>query len=502
LRHGDIVENDGRKGGRRMPIAQYTGRKSLADIAENTEGRGKGLAKTLGPFSLIGLGIGCIIGAGIFVLTGKAAASYAGPAIALSFVLSGVACAFVGLCYAELASMIPAAGSAYTYAYATVGEVFAWIIGWDLILEYGMGAATVAVGWSGYFASLLGSFGIQIPAQWAQATGEVVMLADGTSATGIVNLPAVMIVLILTGLLMLGTRESAVVNNIMVAFKLFVVGVVIVVGAFYVNRANWVPFIPENTGSFGSFGWSGILRGSSVVFFAYIGFDAVSTAAQEARLPQKDMPIGILGSLIICTVLYVLMALVMTGMVPYQKLGVADPVAVAIDATGIAWLSVLVKFAALAGLTTVIFVLLFGQARILFAIAQDRLLPTFFSTVHPRFRTPFASQALIGIVVALIAACFPIGLLGEMVSIGTLFAFLLVCVAVMHLRRSSPLTRRPFRTPGVPGVPVLGIAFSLLLMLGLPLATWLRLAVWLVIGLVIYFGYGHRNCAAPATPGE
>ncbi|HXA23624.1 MAG TPA: amino acid permease [Acetobacteraceae bacterium] len=485
-----------------MPIAQYTGRKSLADIAENTEGRGKGLAKTLGPFSLIGLGIGCIIGAGIFVLTGKAAASYAGPAIALSFVLSGVACAFVGLCYAELASMIPAAGSAYTYAYATVGEVFAWIIGWDLILEYGMGAATVAVGWSGYFASLLGSFGIHIPAQWAQATGEVVMLADGTSATGIVNLPAVMIVLVLTGLLMLGTRESAVVNNIMVAFKLFVVGVVIVVGAFYVNRANWIPFIPENTGTFGSFGWSGILRGSSVVFFAYIGFDAVSTAAQEARLPQKDMPIGILGSLIICTILYVLMALVMTGMVPYQKLGVADPVAVAIDATGIAWLSVLVKFAALAGLTTVIFVLLFGQARILFAIAQDRLLPSFFSTVHPRFRTPFASQALIGVVVALIAACFPIGLLGEMVSIGTLFAFLLVCVAVMHLRRSSPLTTRPFRTPGVPMVPLLGIAFSLLLMLGLPLATWLRLAVWLVIGLVIYFGYGHRNCAAPVTPAE
>jgi APA family basic amino acid/polyamine antiporter len=319
------------------------------------------------------------------------------------------------------------------------------------------------------------------------------MLADGTSATGIVNLPAVLIVLVLTGLLMLGTRESAVVNNIMVAFKLFVVGVVIVVGAFYVNRANWVPFIPENTGTFGSFGWSGILRGSSVVFFAYIGFDAVSTAAQEAKLPQRDMPIGILGSLIICTILYVLMALVMTGMVPYQKLGVADPVAVAIDATGIGWLSVLVKFAALAGLTTVIFVLLFGQARILFSIAQDRLLPAFFSNVHPRFRTPFASQALIGVVVALIAAIFPIELLGEMVSIGTLFAFLLVCVAVIHLRRSEPRAERPFRTPGVPCLPVFGIGFSLLLMLGLPLATWLRLMVWLAIGLGIYFGYGHRH---------
>ena len=287
----------------------------------------------------------------------------------------------------------------------------------------------------------------------------------------------------------------------MVAFKLFVVGVVIVVGAFYVDRTHWTPFIPPNTGDFGNFGWSGILRGASVVFFAYIGFDAVSTAAQEAKLPQRDMPIGILGSLIICTVLYVLMALVMTGMVPYQKLGVADPVAVAIDVTGIGWLSVLVKFAALAGLTTVIFVLLFGQARILFSIAQDRLLPSFFSEVHPRFRTPFGSQALIGIVVAVIAASFPIGLLGEMVSIGTLFAFLLVCVAVIHLRRSAPKTKRPFRTPGVPWLPVLGIAFSLLLMLGLPLATWMRLLVWLAIGLLIYFGYGHRRSVVSAPSG-
>jgi len=484
-----------------MSIAQYTGRKSLEAIAEGTAGHGKGLNKTLGPFSLVGLGIGCIIGAGIFVLTGKAAASYAGPAIALSFVLSGVACAFVGLCYAELAAMIPASGSAYTYTYATLGEVFAWIIGWDLILEYGMGAATVAVGWSGYFVSLLGSLGVHVPPEWAAASGEAVRLADGTQGTAIVNLPAVLIVLLLTGLLMFGTKESTRVNNVMVAFKLFVVVIVIGVGAFYVSRANWTPFIPENTGTFGSFGWSGILRGSSVVFFAYIGFDAVSTAAQEAKLPQRDMPIGILGSLIICTILYVLMSLVMTGMVPYTKLGVADPVAVAIDATGIGWLSVLVKFAALAGLTTVIFVLLFGQARILFSIAEDRLLPAFFGEVHPRFRTPFASQALIGVVVAAIAASFPIGLLGEMVSIGTLFAFLLVCVAVMHLRRSSPVTNRPFRTPGVPWVPLLGIAFSLLLMLGLPLATWLRLLVWLAIGLAIYFGYGHRHSLVSETPG-
>ncbi|HQT76756.1 MAG: amino acid permease [Rhodospirillales bacterium 20-64-7] len=484
-----------------MSMTQYTARKSLDAIAKSADGHGSGLTRTLGPFSLIGLGIGCIIGAGIFVLTGKAAASYAGPAISLSFILSGVACAFVGLCYAELAAMIPASGSAYTYAYATVGEIFAWIIGWDLILEYAMGASTVAVGWSGYFTSLLDGFGVHLPAAWVNATGTVVKLADGASVTAIFNLPAALIVAGLTALLMLGTRESTRVNNIMVAFKLFVVVAVIVVGAMFLNTHNWVPFIPANTGSFGNFGWSGILRGASVVFFAYIGFDAVSTAAQEAKRPQRDMPIGILGSLVICTILYILMALAMTGLVPYQKLGVADPVAVAIDATGIGWLSVLVKFAALAGLTTVIFVLLFGQARILFSMATDRLLPPLFSQVHPRFRTPLLSQGVIGVIVALIAGCFPIGLLGEMVSIGTLFAFLLVCLAVIHLRRHEPSTKRPFRTPGVPVVPLLGMAFSLLLMIGLPLATWLRLVVWLAIGLVIYFGYGHRHSVVPA-PGE
>ncbi len=483
-----------------MAIANYTARKSLKDLTSSADAHGsKGLSKTLGPWSLISLGIGCIIGAGIFVLTGKAAANYAGPAIALSFVLSGVACAFVGLCYAEMAAMIPVSGSAYTYAYVTVGEIFAWIIGWDLILEYAMGASTVAVGWSGYFVSLLKSFGIGIPPQWSEATGEAVTLADGSTATALFNLPAVLIVALLTILLMLGTKESTRVNNVMVAFKLFVVAIVIVVGAFYVHTANWTPFLPANTGEFGNFGWSGVLRGASVVFFAYIGFDAVSTAAQEAKNPQRDMPIGVLGSLVICTVLYIGMALVMTGMVPYAQLGVADPVAVAIDVTGITWLAVLVKFAALAGLTTVIFVLLFGQARILFSMSQDRLLPPMFSKVHPKFRTPFASQALIGAVVAIIAGTFPIGLLGEMVSIGTLFAFLLVCLAVIHLRRTAPRQGRPFKTPGVPWVPVLGMAFSLLLMLGLPLATWLRLLVWLAVGLAIYFGYSHRHSrVAPA----
>ena len=483
-----------------MSMAQYSAKKSLEAIAANADDHGKGLPKSLGPFSLIGLGIGCIIGAGIFVLTGKAAASYAGPAICLSFILSGVACSFVGLCYAELSSMIPASGSAYTYTYATVGELVAWIIGWDLILEYGMGAATVAVGWSGYFVSLLGSFGIHIPPQWAQATGQAVALPDGTATTAIFNLPGVLIVLLLTGVLMFGTKESTRVNNVMVGFKLFVVAAVIIVGAFFINKANWTPFIPENDGTFGHFGYSGILRGASVVFFAYIGFDAVSTASQEARNPQRDMPLGILGSLIICTILYVLMGLVMTGMVPFQQLGVADPVAVAIDKAGITWLSVLVKFAALAGLTTVIFVSLFGQARILFSIAQDGLLPAFFSNVHPKYKTPFHSQALIGVLVALIAGTFPIGLLGEMVSIGTLFAFLLVCLAVIYLRRSAPQKNRPFRAPAVPWVPILGMAFSVLLMLGLPLDTWLRLLVWLAIGMVIYFSYGHRHSLIPEPP--
>lgn len=486
-----------------MSIARYTARKSLESLMAGADEHGaKGLTKTLGPLSLVSLGIGCIIGAGIFVLTGKAAASYAGPAISLSFVLSGVACAFVGLCYAEMAAMIPISGSAYTYAYATVGELVAWIIGWDLILEYAMGASTVAVGWSGYFVSLLKNFGIYIPPQWSDATGDAVSLGNGVSGTALFNLPAVVIVAALTILLMLGTRESTRVNNIMVAFKLFVVAAVIVVGAAYVHPSNWHPFLPQNTGEFGSFGWSGVLRGASVVFFAYIGFDAVSTAAQEARNPQRDMPIGILGSLIICTILYIAMALVMTGMVPYPKLAVADPVAVVIDVTRIVWLSVLVKLAALAGLTTVIFVLLFGQARILFTMARDGLLPPLFSSVHPRFRTPFASQALIGLVVAAIAGTFPIGLLGEMVSIGTLFAFLLVCLAVIHLRRSAPGAGRPFRTPGVPWVPIFGILFSLLLMLGLPLATWLRLVVWLAIGLVIYFGYSQRHSLASASTGD
>jgi len=475
-----------------MSIADYMHRKPITDIIGTTSKHT--LAPSLGAPSITALGIGCIIGAGIFVLTGTAAAQYAGPGVMLSFVLGGIACAFVGLCYAELAALIPVSGSTYTYTYVTLGELVAWIIGWDLILEYAMGAATVSVGWSGYVVSLLRNFGIIVPPAFAAAPGTVAeKLADGTVVHGIVNLPAAFIVAVLTYLLVIGTTESARLNNIMVGVKLAVVLVFILIGSAYVLPANWHPLIPENTGEFGHFGWSGILRGAAVVFFAFIGFDAVSTAAQEARNPQRDMPIGILGSLAICTLLYIAVSAVLTGIVPYQELNVADPIARAVDVIGLTWFSVLIKVGALAGLTTVILVLLFGQSRIFFTIAHDGLLPPVFAQIHPVRRTPWKSQILIGTVVAIVAALTPIGILGEMVSIGTLFAFVLVCSAVLYLRRSHAAVARPFRTPGVPVVPILGILFCLLLMAGLPLETWLRLIVWLAIGLVIYFSYGRHH---------
>ncbi|MGQ7934129.1 amino acid permease [Paraburkholderia sp. D1E] len=476
-----------------MADTSYMARKSVADIVASAESGERQLSKSLGALSITAMGIGAIIGAGIFVLTGTAAAHYAGPSIILSFVLGGIACAFVGLCYSELAAMLPVCGSSYTYTYATLGELFAWIIGWDLILEYAMGAATVAVGWSGYIVSLLHNVGINIPPTMAAAPGTTVTLADGSTVAGIVNLPAVFIIAVLTTLLVLGTKESARLNNIMVAIKLTVVLAFIVIGAFFVHPANWHPFIPQNTGEFGNFGASGILRGSAVVFFAFIGFDAVSTAAQEARKPQIDMPIGILGSLVVCTVLYIAVAGVLTGLVPYAELNVPDPIAKGVDAIGVTWFSVLIKIGALTGLTTVILVLLYGQSRIFFTMSQDGLLPHLFARVHPRLQTPHLSQMMIGAIVAIVAAFTPINVLGEMVSIGTLFAFILVCGAVIYLRRSDAGASRPFRAPGVPVIPILGILFCLLLMAGLPLVTWLRLVVWLVIGLVIYGIYGRNH---------
>ncbi len=470
----------------------FVTRKTIQDLRDWSDGasHGAGLTRSLGVVSLTAMGIGAIIGVGIFVLTGAAAARYAGPAVVLSFALAGFACAVVALCYAELAALIPVSGSTYSYVYAALGEIFAWMIGWDLVLEYAMAAATVAVGWSGYLVSLLANFGLRLPPQFTAPPGAATAVAG---VTGLVNVPAAVIVVLITGLLIIGTRESSRVNNVMVGFKLAVVLVVIVAGGLHVVPAHWTPFVPPNSGEFGHFGFSGVLRGAAVVFFAYIGFDAVSTAAQEAHNPQRTVPIGLIASLAICTVLYIAVAAVLTGVVPYKLLNRPDPISAVVDVVGLPWLAIVVKFAIIAGLTTVILVLLFGQARILYAMANDGFLPGFFSRIHPRFHTPAGSQALIGLAVAVVAGLFPIDLLGELVSIGTLAAFALVCMAIIYLRRSHPETPRPFRVPGSPALPIVGVLACLGLMVGLPWETWARLVVWLVIGMALYLTYGHRH---------
>ena len=452
------------------------------------------LKRTLGPSQLVALGIGAIIGAGLFSLTGIAASTNAGPAVVLSFILAAVGCAFAGLCYSEFATMIPIAGSAYTYAYATMGEVIAWIIGWDLVLEYAVGAATVGVSWSRYVMSFLGDFGIAFPAQLAASPFEPVTLPEtGQVIVGVINLPAFFIVAMISLLLIVGIQESARVNAIIVLLKVAVVLVFIALGWAYIDPNNFKPFIPENTGEFGSFGWSGILRGAGLVFFAFIGFDAVSTAAQEARNPQKDMPIGIIGSLAACTILYVLFAHVLTGIVNYTELNSAAPVAVAIDRTDYRWLRPAIKLAIIAGYTSVILVMLLGQSRVFFSMSRDGLLPKLFCDVHPKFRTPWRSNLLFMVLTGLLAAFAPIQVLGEATSIGTLFAFVLVCGGIMIMRRTHPELKRPFRTPWVPLVPMLGIAFNLALMAGLGWTNWARLFGWMAIGLCVYFGYSRKN---------
>jgi APA family basic amino acid/polyamine antiporter len=462
------------------------------------------MKRVLGPVDLVTLGIGAIIGTGIFVLTGQAAAAHAGPAIVLSMVLAGVASALAGLCYAEFASTVPIAGSAYTYGYATLGEFVAWVIGWDLILEYALGAATVAVGWSGYLVRVLNDLGIQFPAQFSAAPGTLVTLADGSAVTAVFNLPAVIITVLVTALLVVGIQESARVNAVIVIVKTFVVLLVIVAGLQFVDTSLWTPFVPANTGEFGEYGWSGVLRGAGVIFFAYIGFDAVSTAAQEARNPQKDMPVGILGSLVVCTLLYVAVSAVMVGLVPYKELSGAAPMAVAIDAAkvraaGTVWeglmniLPFLVKLGALAGLSSVMVVMMLGQPRIFYSMAKDGLLPAWAKQLHPKFRTPHITTILTGIVVSIAAGFTPIGILGELVSIGTLMAFVIVSIGILALRIKRPDLQRPFSVPLVWIVAPASALVSLGLMAGLPFETWERLVIWMVIGVLLYFAYGYRN---------
>jgi APA family basic amino acid/polyamine antiporter len=490
-----------------MNIARYFVRKPMATI--RAEATNNDLKRSLSALNLVSLGIGCIIGAGIFVLTGQAAAQYAGPAIVLSFILSGTACAFAALCYAELASALPVSGSAYTYAYATLGESIAWCMGWLLILEYGLASATVSVGWSGYIVSFFKDIGLVIPDHLSQPFFDLVPdpVHQGhklLTITGNFNLPAMIGIFLVTALLVIGVSESAKVNNFIVMVKLFVVLAFIGVGVFYVNPANWHPFIPESTGP-NQFGFDGILKAAGVIFFAYIGFESVSTAAQEAKNPQRDIPIGIIGSLLICTILYMIVSGILTGIVPYKELKVPDPMAIAIDRIHIPWLTlhifggelrimpILIKIGAIMGLSSVMLVLVYGQTRIFYMMGKDGLIPTLFCKLHTKFKTPYVNTILVGTVVSFAAGMTPISVLGDLVSMGTLFAFCIVCFSVMYLRYYHPEIPRTFRTPLMPIVPLLGIAACGYLIYGIGKDIFMALRYYFLAGVIVYFVYSQFN---------
>ena len=480
--------------------------KPLSLLLEEMKGENR-LRRVLGPMHLTSLGVGAIIGTGIFVLTGVAAHDKTGPALVLSFVVAGLACIFAALCYAEFASMVPVAGSAYTYAYATLGELFAWIIGWDLVLEYTVASSAVAHGWSHYFQDFISIFGLHIPRVLSNAPfdfhpelGRIVL--SGTWF----DLPAIIITAIVGYILVIGIKESANFNTAIVAVKLVIVLFVIIVGAFYVKPANWFPFAPFGYTGVSFFGKTlmgqtgaggeplGVLAGAAMIFFAYIGFDSVSTHAEEAVNPQKDVPTGIIASLIICTTLYILVSLVLTGMVPYNHINIDAPVSDAFRQVGLPWAQFLISLGALAGITSVLLVMMLSQPRVLIAMARDGLVPeSFFGAIHEKYRTPYKSTILTAIVVALMAALIPLRILAELVNIGTLLAFVIVCAAVLIMRKTNPDADRPFRCPASPYVPIAGIAFCMLLMFSLPAENWLRLFVWLAIGLVIYFAYGRHH---------
>lgn len=467
------------------PVAQL-----LAECGAST------LKRTLGPVALTAIGIGGIIGTGIFVLTGLAAAQHAGPAIVLSFIIAALGCGFAALCYAEFAAMVPVSGSAYAYSYATLGEFTAWFVGWNLVLEYAFAVSTVSVGWSRYFVKLLDHFDVNfLPAKLTSAPFGVAADTVTIITTGaLVNLPAVLIVAVVAAICYVGIRQSSFVNAIIVSIKVAVIVLVIGFGAFYVSPDNWVPFIPENTGVRGQYGASGVLLASGIIFFAYIGFDAVSTAGQEAKNPARDMPIGIIASLVICTVLYILMAAVLTGMLPYPQLNDAAPVAVALMAhPGLDWLLPFVLFGALAGITSVVLVMCLAQARIFLSMSRDGLLFQAMGRVHPKFKTPYVATVVTGIFAGVLGGLFPVGILGELVSIGTLIAFIVVCIGILILRKTRPDVQRPFKAPLVWLTAPLGVAFCGLMAVSLPTGTWWRLIIWTAVGVLFYFLYGYRN---------